>query len=345
MKIVTYDGDGNGATTLQTKIQLWNRTGKGWPDVIFSEQVNDPVWMAKKPFEFAAAVKGLIPDRTCSASGRRRRPRSARSTARSTACRTTSPRSCCGSTRSRWTSSATPFRRRGRSGRHSGRRSPRSIPATSSATSGTPSATGSTCGATSARSQQFKGDKLLINSTDEHCTRMASLLDPLIKNGTLPPLSVFTPDFAKKYGGGDDKVLLMPGPAWYATSLFDDTLHIPAGRDHGRDRRCSGRTSRRSRPARSAADRGSSPSTPRTSRLRRTSSPGRRPCSTRPAGRTARATRLTRPWPTAGSAAPGQEPLLRRRPDAGAEGGRAARSGRAGTWSRTRTSPSGPTPS
>src|SRR5690242_4688764 len=62
LKIVTFDGDGNGASTLQTKIQLWNRTGNGWPDVIFSEQVNDPVWMAKKPFEFAQPVKGLVPD-------------------------------------------------------------------------------------------------------------------------------------------------------------------------------------------------------------------------------------------------------------------------------------------
>ena len=50
----------NGATTLQTKIQLWNRTGSGWPDVLFSEQVNDPVWIAQKPFDFAAPIKGLI---------------------------------------------------------------------------------------------------------------------------------------------------------------------------------------------------------------------------------------------------------------------------------------------
>ena len=62
VNIVTFDGDGNGATTMQTKIQLWNRTGNGWPDVIFSQQVNDPVWMAQKPFDFAAPVKGLIPD-------------------------------------------------------------------------------------------------------------------------------------------------------------------------------------------------------------------------------------------------------------------------------------------
>jgi len=55
------------------------------------------------------------------------------------------------------------------------------------------------------------------------------MLDPMIKSGTLPPLSVFTPDFAKKYGGAKDKVLMMPGPSWYAQAVFDQTLHIPAG--------------------------------------------------------------------------------------------------------------------
>ncbi len=44
-----------------------------------------------------------------------------------------------------------------------------------------------------------------------------------------PPLSVFTPDFTKKYGGANDKVLMMPGPSWYALCLFQQTLHIPAG--------------------------------------------------------------------------------------------------------------------
>src|SRR4051794_3760553 len=59
--LVTYDGDGNGATTLQTKIQLWNRTGNGWPDVIFTEQANDPVWMAQKPFDYAQNLKSVFP--------------------------------------------------------------------------------------------------------------------------------------------------------------------------------------------------------------------------------------------------------------------------------------------
>ena len=61
VNVVTYDGDGNGATTMQTKIQLWNRTGKGWPDVVFSEQANDPVWMSQPPFDFALNLKGVFP--------------------------------------------------------------------------------------------------------------------------------------------------------------------------------------------------------------------------------------------------------------------------------------------
>jgi len=68
-----------------------------------------------------------------------------------------------------------------------------------------------------------------INSTDSHCTRMASLLDPLIKNKTAPAENIFTPAFAKEYGGADPKVLMMPGPTWYAKDVFSGTLKIPAG--------------------------------------------------------------------------------------------------------------------
>src|SRR5471030_3135750 len=58
---------------------------------------------------------------------------------------------------------------------------------------------------------------------------MASLLDPLIKNKTAPAENIFTPAFAKEYGGADPKVLMMPGPTWYAKDVFSGTLKIPAG--------------------------------------------------------------------------------------------------------------------
>ena len=44
----------------------------------------------------------------------------------------------------------------------------------------------------------------------------------------MPVVSVFTPEFLKKYTG---KVLMMPGPAWYAGAIFNNpqSLNVPAG--------------------------------------------------------------------------------------------------------------------
>ena len=78
-------------------------------------------------------------------------------------------------------------------------------------------------------SQVVAPSTVRINSGDVHCTRMASLLDPLIKSGVVPPESVFTADFATKWGGDNDKILLMPGPVWYAKDIFGGTLKVPAG--------------------------------------------------------------------------------------------------------------------
>ncbi len=36
LNIVTYDGDANGSNTLQTKVELYDRTGSGWPDVVLA---------------------------------------------------------------------------------------------------------------------------------------------------------------------------------------------------------------------------------------------------------------------------------------------------------------------
>ena len=100
LNIVTYDGDGNGSTTMQTKIQLWNRTGNGWPDVIFTEQANDPVWMSQKPFDYAMDLKTVFPANLLKRLARTRRSRSAPSTVAWSASRTTWPRRCSTSTRS-----------------------------------------------------------------------------------------------------------------------------------------------------------------------------------------------------------------------------------------------------
>jgi len=227
--IVTYDGDGNGATSMQTKIQLWNRTGNGWPDVVFSEQANDPVWMAQKPFEFAAPLKGLIPDNVLS-------QWPAPSTAQ---CTIDGQLYCVQDNLAQvvlWVnkklmdqfgySVPTTWQQWAALGQKVATEHPGYIVGNVGDSFGHwIYLWGNQCPL-----EHLQGGKLLINSVDSHCTRVASLLDPLIKNGAAPPLSVFTPDFAQKYGGDDPKVLMMPGPTWYAKDVFSGTLKIPAGR-------------------------------------------------------------------------------------------------------------------
>src|SRR5437762_11428233 len=227
--IVTFDGDGNGATTMQTKIQLWNRTGNGWPDVIFSEQVNDPVWMAQPPFNYAQPLGGLFPQNLLS-----KWP--APSTAQ---CTINGKQYCVQDNLAQdvlWVNKKlmdkfgytvpTTWQQWAALGQKVATQHPGYIVGNiGDSFSHWIYLWGNQCPL-----QQLQGpSRVLINATEAHCTQMASLLDPLIKNGTAPPLSVFTPDFAKKYGGANGKVLMMPGPSWFATALFQQTLHIPAG--------------------------------------------------------------------------------------------------------------------
>src|SRR6201996_5521810 len=64
LNIVTYDGDANGSTYLQTKVQLFDRTGKGWPDVVFASPT-DVTWASVPTTPgaqaFAAPVNQLVP--------------------------------------------------------------------------------------------------------------------------------------------------------------------------------------------------------------------------------------------------------------------------------------------
>jgi ABC-type glycerol-3-phosphate transport system substrate-binding protein len=229
LKIVTYDGDGNGATTMQTKIQLWNRTGKGWPDVVFSEQANDPVWMGQKPFDFAQDLKGVFPANLLKGWP-----------APSLAQCTVNGRLVClqdnlaqevlyvnqklmkqfgytvPKTWQQWAALGAKVAKEhpgyvigniGDSYGHWLYLWSNQCPL----------------------SQVTAPNTVRINASDAHCTRVAQLLDPLIKSGVVSPESVFTADFATKYGGDNDKILLMPGPTWYAKDIFSGTLHVPAG--------------------------------------------------------------------------------------------------------------------
>jgi multiple sugar transport system substrate-binding protein len=225
MTIVTYDGDANGSNYLQTKVDLFDRTGSGWPDVVFSTQNNEVSWAVHAGFT-APLNKGLIPQSTLVGWA----------TGANNPCLVNGTLYCLRNDLAQtvlWYNSALMKRW----GYH--------VPATweqyealgqkvaaqhpgylvgSAGDTFTPEIFmwASKCGA-----NQITGPKkVTVNTTSANCTRMASLLDTLIKDKTMSTSSVFSSDFDKNDAG---KILMLPGPAWYGGALFQGTFKTPKG--------------------------------------------------------------------------------------------------------------------
>lgn len=64
LNIETYDGGSGGSGSFQQKVALFDQSGEGWPDVVFSTQQNDTSWASKENNgvqAFAAPLnKGLM---------------------------------------------------------------------------------------------------------------------------------------------------------------------------------------------------------------------------------------------------------------------------------------------
>jgi multiple sugar transport system substrate-binding protein len=68
---------------------------------------------------------------------------------------------------------------------------------------------------------------VVVDLTSEKCSRVTTMLDPLIADGTVAKLSPFDPDMAKL--GTANKILMLPGFIWYGALLFQQTFKNPAG--------------------------------------------------------------------------------------------------------------------
>jgi multiple sugar transport system substrate-binding protein len=225
MKIVTYDGDANGSNYLQTKVSLFNRTRGGWPDVVFSSQNNETSWAV--PAGFAAPLnKGLIPQATLAGWAR----------GANDPCTVDGTLYCLRNDLAQtvlWYNAAlmrqwhytvpTTWPEYEALGQQVAAAHPGYLVGTAGDVF-TPEIYlwASKCGA-----NQVTGPKAVtVSTTDPGCTRMAALLDTLIKNHTLATSSVFSSDFDKNDA---DKILMLPGPAWYGGALFQSTFKTPAG--------------------------------------------------------------------------------------------------------------------
>ena len=227
LNIVTYDGDANGSNSLQTKVDLYNRTGSGWPDVVWSTQNNELSWAVNAGFA-APLNKGLIPAATLSnfAQGAL------------DPCTVNGTVYCMrndlamavlwynATLMKQWGYQVpTTWAQYQQIGEEVAKQHPGYIVGNAGDTF-TPEIY---MWASQCQANDITGLRAVtVNVTSSNCTRMASLLDTLINDGSMSKLGVFSTAFNKNEKG---KVLMLPGPAWFGGAVFDSKtgLNVPAG--------------------------------------------------------------------------------------------------------------------
>ncbi|WBB71890.1 extracellular solute-binding protein [Micromonospora sp. WMMD1128] len=232
LKVESYDGSANGSNSFRTKIQLFDRAGSGWPDVVFSTQNNDAAWASQQSNgkqAFAAVLdRGLVPSGVLDGF----------TTGALNPCTVDGKVYCLRNDLAQvvlwynrkllddfgYTLPAT-----WEDYQALGERVAREHPGYLVGTVGDPWTPeiyfwGSRC-----QANGITGPHAVTVHTDStECRRAATLVDTLVRNRTAPNISVFTPEFVKTYA---DKVLMLPGPAWYAGAIFHNpqSLDVPAG--------------------------------------------------------------------------------------------------------------------
>jgi ABC-type glycerol-3-phosphate transport system substrate-binding protein len=227
LNIVTYDGDANGSNSLQTKVDLFDRTGSGWPDVVFSAESNEVSWAQPAGF-LAPLSKGLIASSVLSNF----------STGALAPCTVNGVVYCLrndlapvvlwynATLMKKWGYQVpTTWPQYEQIGQEVAKQHPGYIVGAAGDTF-TPEIYmwASECPANNVTDIRA----VTVNVTSANCTRMASLLDTLLANKTMSNLSVFSSAFDKQMPG---KVLMMPGPAWFGGAVFDTKsgLNLPKG--------------------------------------------------------------------------------------------------------------------
>ena len=232
VKVVTYDGSANGSNSFRTKMQLFDRAGSGWPDVVFSSQNNDASWASQKTNgkqAFAAVLdKGLVPKATlddftpgslnpCTVNGQ-------------VYClRNDLAQTVLWYNKSLMDQFGYTLPTTWEDYQALGQKLATEHPGYIVGAAGDAFAPEIYMWAGKCQANDVTGPKSVTVKTDTtECKRVASMLDTLRGDGTLPAISVFTPEFVKSYTG---KVLMMPGPSWYAGAIFNNkqSLNVPAG--------------------------------------------------------------------------------------------------------------------
>src|ERR1700722_15185682 len=226
LNIVTYNGDANGSNYLQTKIELFNRAGSGWPDVVFSEEYNDASWSTQAGTDWVAPLnKGLVPQATLGNFA----PNAL------APCTDGGDVYCLRNDIGQnvvWYN-ATLMKKFGyqvpttwQQYQTLGAEVAKQHPGYIIGSVGDPWTPEVYFWASQCPANQITGNKVSVDTGSSNCTKMASLLDTGVANKSLTTQSAFADSFVKQYA---TKTLMLIGPSWYGQYVFNSALKVPAG--------------------------------------------------------------------------------------------------------------------
>jgi len=229
LNLTIFDGGANGSGSIQSKVSLFNRVGHGWPDVVWSAEANDAQSLGRAPFNFPAVLnQGLVPTSVINGF----------SPTALDPCYIGTKLVCLRGNLSfdvLWYNAPlmkqfgysvpTTWQQWQKIGEDVAKNHPGYIIGTLG---------NSYDDAIYLQAAQCHMNDLinpytlLDDPTDPNCVRMAKLLDPLLKDGSVPAVSVFSSTFGKQYG---NKWLMMVGPNWYGQVVFQAAtgLNSPKG--------------------------------------------------------------------------------------------------------------------
>jgi multiple sugar transport system substrate-binding protein len=232
VNIETYDGNSGGTNSFQTKVSLADAAGSGWPDVVWSGQVNDASWAAKEskgvqafaaPLDEGVTEDGWLDGYTAGA---------------------LDPVTVDGHVYGARDNLApvvfwydkTLFDQFGYTVPETWEdyqalsdKLAAEHPGYVLGSIGDPfTAVLTNMWSAQAPIYTVDGNNFTANFSDPHTTKMIDVMDHMLANKTLTLDGLFTPDWAKNHKG---KVLGIPGPTWFAGGVFQnkDSLDAPAG--------------------------------------------------------------------------------------------------------------------